>query len=396
MKYLIVFTGLFPFFTVKSFGTNIQPWNIIFVVIFFFNYILKKRKIFKLQINFIILLLLVIFLVLLSDNDLFSYTRSLLGYMSIFLTPFVFYLIINKNYILFLKFIKTSTIVYFLVGLIQKFINNNFGSIFLNRISTDSVRGVCSLAPEPTFYGIIGIFYILIIDLIYNNSIDKSLKKYYYLWITQIVFLAQSSMAILFLMIFYFYKILFSLSFKTVLILLFFIYSIGFVLFNIDLTPYSNIRAIELLNTFKESGFEIIMLDESINDRMSAIYFSIKGFLDNFGLPHGMASYANYLLKELPNQTTFYWVSIDNRIMSFYGSILFELGFFGIILILMFNYFILKSNIKKKDKLTYLFFLNTILWSAIPLSFPLIYVFFSLILQKGVFYYENKNIRNTR
>ena len=145
-----------------------------------------------------------------------------------------------------------------------------------------------------------------------------------------------------------------------------------------------NSRSMIMLNSAINSPTDIVYRDQSINDRASAIYFSIKGFIDNYFIGNGFSKYAEYLNNELPKQTYFWYVSTSNRIMSYYGSILFELGFIGLLIPFTYSAIIFQAYKRNlKDMLVYLLFLNTILFSAIALSFPLVGVYIATLLYKA-------------
>lgn len=370
--------SFFPYITFYSFGSDIQPWSIVCILLMslllFYNNI-KLNKI----IIFLFFPFLSSFLLLFVSPDINSGIRSVLGYLTIFLVPFIFYIILNKHYELYVKFLKATTVIYFVVGLIQLLFYNNFMAFLLNRASTSDNRGVTSLGVEPTFYGIICLFLILLfLALDVENK-----KKYIYLLLFQIFFLAQSSMTIVFLLIYLTYYLLFKINFKITIFLIFSISIFLIFVSNIELSSY-DIRVFQLLNKFLENPSSIIIMDASINDRVSAIYFSIKGFFDNYMLPNGFGTYSIYLNNEVPKQEIFWWVSVSNRIMSYYGSIFFELGFIAFIIPFVYSTIIYKAyRFQISDFLLYLFFINTILLSAIPLSFPFVGIYIATLLYKA-------------
>lgn len=331
--------------------------------------------------NIFILLFIPLFyglLLLPTSYDYLSGLRSVVGYFTIALVPLVFYFMLKKYFDITIKFLKLTVIIYFLVGLIQVIFDRNFFSSILNRSSTTDSRGVTSLVAEPTFYGIVCLFLILI----FVSLEIKNRKEYIYLLLFQIIFLSQSSMTILFLIIFCFYYFLFKSNFRMINIFVVLLAVISLVLFNIDFSS-SNLRMLQLVNKFVENPSTIFILDASINDRVSAIYFSIKGFLDNYGIANGFGRYSSYLALEIPKQNIFWWVSESNRIMSFYGSVLFELGFVGFLIPIVYSTIIYKAyKYKVKEVLLYIFFINTILFSAIPLSFPFIGIYMATLIYK--------------
>lgn len=379
LSVLSLLTGLFPFVTIVSFGTDIQPWNVVFLVIMAMVIFNNSVKINRKLVDLFIPMALALVLILISIDDLFSYVRSLLGYVVITLSPIVYYYIIDKNFNQFLKILRLSTYVWLGSALIQYFVDPSMFGFLINRISGGGIRGVVSLSPEPTFYGIVGIFYILIFLAI---SYRKN-QKYIFLWIFQIFFLAQSSMAILFVIIFMFYLLIFKSSVKLIFSYIFLVIFAVTALFFIDINEYTHIRAVSLYMSFLENGIDIANLDASINDRWSAIYFSLMGLLDNYLLPNGMASYAGFLSEQIQHNDYFWWISVQNRIMSYYGSILFELGIIGLIVPFVYSNIIFRAySCKKKTMLLYFVFINTILFSAIQLSFPLVGMYMATLLYK--------------
>jgi len=379
MKYLIygtLLTGFFPYITIVSFGTDLQPWNVLFLitigsVLMFYDYKFNK------SIGYLfVVLVLSVFLVALSLSDLFSYVRSLFGYFVIALSPLVYHYIIKTKYNEFICFIKYSTLIWLIVALIQYFIDGSFGDIVLNMIRTGLHRGVTSLSPEPTFYGLIGIFYILIfLEIDYSKF-----KVFIYLWVFQIIFLSQSSMAILFLLMMFVFRTIFHNKFNkivlvslSIILLMFFAYYV--------LEGFRNVRAVNFFYVLLDSGYDVIYTDASINDRASSIYFSLKGFIDNFFLPHGMSSYNEYLSKELLQQEYFYYVTRGNGIMSYYGSMIFQLGIFWLVVPLSYSYIIYtRYRFSKKLIIEKNLFLHLILFSAIQMTTPLVGMYLGLLL----------------
>jgi hypothetical protein len=373
---IILVTVFFPYVTFYSFGTDIQPWNILYVTLFTAIMLISNTKISKSLIFLFLPVLYALFLFVLSVNK-FDGLRSFLGYFTIAFVPFVTLYILERKYQLFVRILKISTIIYMIVGIIQMIYKADFLISILGRLRTTLGRGFTSLSPEPTAYGLICIFLLLIfLTLTIENK-----KKYIYMLLFQIVFIAQSSMTILFLLIFVFYKLLFKMNIKIVFVSILSV--IVFILLYDSLLSF-NSRSMIMLNSAINSPTDIVYRDQSINDRASAIYFSIKGFIDNYFIGNGFSKYAEYLNNELPKQTYFWYVSTSNRIMSYYGSILFELGFIGLLIPFTYSAIIFQAYKRNlKDMLVYLLFLNTILFSAIALSFPLVGVYIATLLYKA-------------
>jgi hypothetical protein len=155
------------------------------------------------------------------------------------------------------------------------------------------------------------------------------------------------------------------------------------ILVTLDSYHYDS-RALVLFNKVMTHP-ESLMSDESINARMAAIYFSIMGFIDNFGIPNGFGAFSNYQEIELPKQDIFTHLrSPPHRIMSFYGGILFELGVIGLLIPISYSVILLKAYKKNiKNFLLFFFFLNTILFTAIPVTLPLVGIYIAALLYRS-------------
>ena len=117
-------------------------------------------------------------------------------------------------------------------------------------------------------------------------------------------------------------------------------------------------------------------LDNSSSDRIANIFFSFKGFIDNFGFPHGFVNWSEYVNS---NFTNFSFPNITTgRIMSTYGSMLFELGVFGLI------YFLFIFNRIRKSYVTrfYVYGLNFMLIFAIPIATPMLSILLNNFILK--------------
>jgi hypothetical protein len=374
---ITIISSFFPYVAIYSFGTDIQPIFIMFILVY--SIILFYCRI-PLKNLFIFLLLpffLSCFLMFLNTN-LFASLRSVLGYAAICFVPIVFLFLLQKHCSLFVFILKFSTIVYLVVGLIQLNFNRHSFSFLLNRLSTQDNRGVTSLTPEPTVYGLICLFFILF----FISLNIKNKRRYIIILLLQIIIIAQSSMVILFLFIFLFYHFICNLSLKY--------FSFGVVGLILALYLLNNIglasgyfRVLSILKVLFDNPTQILALDASINDRASAIYFSIKGFVDNYFLPSGLNSYGIYLNIELPKQSIFLESSTRNRIMSYYGGILYELGIFGLLIPITYSLIIIKSYASNvRSMFLYLLFVNTILFSAIPMSFPFVGIYLACLIHR--------------
>jgi len=93
-----------------------------------------------------------------------------------------------------------------------------------------------------------------------------------------------------------------------------------------------------------------LLKDESIIARVNAIIFAVESFFKNFGIPHG------FVYEGMPGI----------RIMSGYGTLLYEMGVFGVILIVsVFRYLFRTFN------MAYAITITIVMFSAVQLGLPI-------------------------
>ena len=131
-----------------------------------------------------------------------------------------------------------------------------------------------------------------------------------------------------------------------------------------------------------ENPSNFYLIDASGNDRVAHIFFSLKGALDNFLLPNGFNNWTQYVNSESARNQTFFYVS-SGRIMSTYGAALYELGVFGLILPVSINIILFRLDIRSRFAI--IITINLLLFTAIPLAFPILSIFL------GYIYYMIKN-----
>lgn len=365
LKWGFLFFTFFPYLQVVPIITSdVQPYSLLFATMVLFvcpPHLLPKAFLWVLG------LVVAATLVLVLDPLQVDSIRNYLGYLSLFVITYATYVYLKSVKEPPYRFIYIAIVVWGAVGVVQLFFPE-FLTFLLRRTTGGGVRGVYSLAAEPTFYGIVCLFFGLITHLI-NHPKRRQIN---YLLLFQIVILARSSMTILLLMIllgiyFIMYlnlkRLLISLSAFTLAIILF---------FQLNLAT-SNIRFLTIIDKLFAGGLKfLIMRDESANDRAAHIYYSIRGFFEDYFLPHGYVGFADYVKAELPKSEVFWWVSTGNKIMSTYGAAFYELGIFGLLVPISISYILFKGNIDRKKGLIMILFINIILFTAIPISFPLL------------------------
>ena len=342
---LLFFVTLFPYLTLVNIGTDTQP-NAVFLagIIFIWCLLTQRTKMPKELLSVLLVSLYAISLYLITSRQFYGF-RSLTGYLSVFLISFASY----KTH----KYVEPKVYifavhVYLLFGIIQLVYNPSFGGSLLPRSSFSFARGsgVISLTSEPSFYAIMCIFLLILNELFfYTGRYNKRIFIYIRLVLVFQAIITYSGMGLFMLGLYFFIVLIryFLQSFDKLLslpILLGIILGIPGLFVHLHLSNVNiptSTRMAALLNLFIKSPFQIFYIDHSLAARTSHILLSMysllysKGFglglgtwPDNIGL---LAASAGGFLEEI----TYIRFTVG-RIMSGWGTAVYELGFVGLIL----------------------------------------------------------------
>ncbi len=385
-SYLLFFIfTFFPFVSIINLGTDMQPYGLVIAIILLFSF--KNTTFINVQIYLFLIFIFSIFIFLGSGIN-FASSRSLFNYMQLFFVSFVGYQILKTERINFEFFLKSTIVIWFLVGLIQTFINKTFLTFLIRdpRLLGET-RGVVSLAAEPTFYGIVLLFFMLF--LFHTNYKNKTF--FVFICIIGIIFFAKSSMVFLFLIIMIFFYFLTHFNIISVLYMFVFLTLVPFLIFEF----MEESRIAHLITQFSNQPSLFLTKDISITDRLFHVFFSLKGFLDNFMLPNGFLTWETFMSGQIKEYTSSGTISPDyvnhharakgGRIMSGYGSAFFELGIIAVLIpisLISLYYSLYKNDLKK-----FFFFsllVNGIMFSGIPIGFSIFafYIGFLIYLIK--------------
>jgi hypothetical protein len=373
-----------------NFGANdfdLQPWPFLAAVIF----ILSLKKI-KIPENTLLIFLLIFFGLLLTliFTNLFPNFLILRGIVSYFSLP-LFYLAFYNFLCLFkfpLKTFVIVNIVWLIFGILDLFYPEASSFLRSNRWAESRVGSSFSLAPEPFYFAIYLLFSSWFILLSKNFKVNLKLKFLIIFNVFSIIFLAKSlalTMYIILLIIIFFIYFIFKFFFLKIsklfllnfyfFILLILVFIFSFFTFLSDGYRISNI--IQILENF---NLNFIFIDESINVRVEAFVLPIFISLNKFFAPLGIDTYHIYRDEYISFFSNFFWNPVShNKIMSWLGSIIFELGIFGIFIIFL---FVKAAYSKSFISFINIFFLIAVLFSAVPILLPLIPMFFALMVYK--------------
>ena len=307
----IEFFCFFPFlFPLELLHTDIQPYALILGIIFLFLKVFNDRG--KLHcrkeiMQFGILCGIAIFIGVFSlyNTSLISILRALTTYLSLFIIPKVIEFYSEKN-ISRESVYKIYILIWFCVGLIQVIFERQFLVNYVSggRISTSGYRGCISLASEPSFFGVQCYYFLYI-----SKSFKKNRILFYILNMVAGVFFAQSFVGILFIASFFLQEYFDIVqNYKKILYLIIGILVVVITInFIINENPDS--RLASLLNVMDKEGIVGLSQDESGQVRIYSIQEAFDSVSQHFLLPQGFGG---------------------GRVGCAWGSLLVEIGFFGI------------------------------------------------------------------
>lgn len=367
IQFFMYFFICFPFIEFIHLGTDLQPYALLFSII----YVCYKNNLsnflnYKINLIFLMFTILITILSFLYNAPANIIFRSCFHYLSICIIPIAVNISLKKDEINVEALFKFFMIIWAFVGLIQMLFNKSFLSEFVSNLRTSETRGVCSLASEPSFYGYMCYFFIII-----SMKFKKNKNFFILLNTIQILFLAQSSVSLIYILCLFILLILekniSNFSLKSLLFSCGIIF-LSFILFFIIVNYMNGTRIQDLLMKFMNDPKSLIS-DESVQQRIDAITVSINSFINSFGLPNGFG-------KTITN---------SGRIMSGYGSILHELGIIGaIIIIYIFN--LISKSYNRAISISILI----TLFSAVQLGTPI----FLFVFGYSIYEREMKSLLN--
>jgi hypothetical protein len=235
--------------------------------------------------------------------------------------------------------------------------------ILLNSRTTEG-RGVTGLAPEPSYYGLTIIQMWL---LLYVVNKKRALRlDVLTICALQIFVLSKSPLAIIIAISLLFLYFLFNPN-KILLIVL--IVLMGVFIFS-DIFIISG-RFARFIEVVKENPGGLLYVDGSVSERFFHIYLSIKHSFANYLVPHGFNSFEYVVDLGQSQYDAYWWAMAKTKILSGIGASLFELGWFGLVYIFSFIYFVIyyqKNLIKDRYLILVGFFL--IMINAVNYSAP--------------------------
>ena len=328
-----IFFCLLPYLNVLRIPTDGQP-NALVLSIIIFSIWIRNYKYHRYFLFISLFIILSFILGSISGRQLnFNFFRSLIAYLSLFFITIISYVSFKLGYVLKWKWFKIFVYVNIGVSLLQRLLGFNFIEFLFFRFATSDTRGVTGLTPEPTFNASIGIFCLSIYLLNYYDKARNYILVLIFFWI---VFLAQSSTIVL--MSFPIVLLYFTFKYFTKVILpLLVVGIIAFTVFNKKNDEKVQSRLFTVLSVVVANPSTLLILDGSVNERISHIVIPIYASLKDFMIPHGTnMTVVNNEVTSLKKTTNFFYFYSPGagieRIMSGWAMMFYEVGFFAFVL----------------------------------------------------------------
>lgn len=339
---LLVLFCLFPYVSPIPTSMDSQPYAAFMGVLL---YIINPVKINDKRLKWLLYSFIFAALLILISGLSIASIRPVYAYFSLFFVTLMSYKALNilggVPYGLF----RIAVWGWFGVGVVQMFVSPSFGSFLLPRgdVSAflESGRGVSSLAPEPTFYGIIS---LLLLIILYLNFKDHNDFTRYRLLIVAQLLMSMSSTCVMIIVATLFVYMLWALVKLHKYKYLF--YALGALAVIIVSVTYlvenftSDFRIFVLLSKLMEDPRLFVVLDASVNERFNNAFFPLYGSVHDLFLPHGYSYFPDFIKKCMsdPNFKIFFESDYIletkvTRIQSGIGALFFELGFMAFLVL---------------------------------------------------------------
>lgn len=357
---LLYLTCFFPFVSLIYTGSDTQPYAAIWAFFVLLYFLLVK----EIKTSRVVLLLLCNSLVMgafaimgVGEMAFFRLISGSFSYITLLTVPLATFLILKKNG-WDENLTKALIWVWFFVGFIQKYIEPTFAYSVLSRHTTNSTRGVVGLATEPSAYG-----YMCIFMMVLAFSFQKNKYLYIVNLLIQIVLFAGSSVTLIYLAVYLGMIILNELvlhkRFAFIKTTCLAIGGVSAFAMLYKYIPRSN--RIGALLYFLMNDPKRFFRDGSIRLRIEAIVYSFQGFIENNGLPHGIS---------------------ETRIMSGIGGLFYECGFIAIFILAVIAIIIWKAY-PVKTRFVFTAGFMVIMISSIPFTAPLVSFYLGFCIYQG-------------
>lgn len=369
LHYAFFAAVFFPYIRVLPIGSDVQPTALVLGLCVFLAS--TTSRIPKETTPLLVVLVGAVLIAVITGVNATA-LRALANYFSLFIIAVATYGALKARRGLSTGFLSVTVWIWFFVGLIQTVVARSFLTFLLSNARSTANRGVVGLGPEPTSYGIhCLVLMILVTDLCTGRQRKWNLAAL----VIQILLFARSSMTVLFLALWGLAYLATRAGLVKSLIGAIFASALGLgilqALAHLTITV-KGVRIFDIIRLVTAAPTLILVRDQSISDRVSAIVFSLAGAFQHWFLPHGFISWSAWVAEIGPRTARYIpYYTAGDRIMSGYGAAIFELGFLGLVI----PYVVTRAaSVRyardRKRFITIGIVLNLLLLTAVPLAYP--------------------------
>lgn len=374
-SWLFLTAAFFPWVSFNTNSLDMQPWPIIFAL--WLIAMDAKVALSRTLIYAIIPLIVGFFVATLASNGVnFLAARAFYQFFSIFIFFAATNSIIKRRYEI-RPLVKVFNVIWILAGFVE--LRFPMALAIFGKIRTSTGRGVTSFAPEPSFFVAYLIFSSALLLVLDGYSFKKS-KWVHLINVMAVIVLAKSAIGMAYLMVlvscYFGYLLMRRRPKKLGLYFLFSAISLAMLAPIFLKLTEANTRALQLILKLASKGpLILVKIDASINERVAHIILSIHAAIQNFFIPLGFDTFSEIRLEIQNFYNGFFWQATGtDKIMSWFGEWIYTLGIFGILGLLLI--YINFPQLPREGKWT-LLAVSIILFSAIPVSFPLVAILFA-------------------
>jgi hypothetical protein len=387
---LLFLLAAFPYVSIIPLSSDLQPYTLLLAVVLAAAFLMNPGRPLRLPRPVWVLGLLLFYagFVYLARSEPRYGLRSMAGYASVFFITVAAYKAFPR--------LKTGTFLFAVsvwaaVGALQVFYRKDFAASLLARMATSSVRGVTSLAVEPSYYAFTCMFFLVLNALLYRRGrYGRRLYHALNVLLYAQIFITYSGMGLVF------FALLFATRAVEMLVTKSGIKAVaklaaaglvftGLVFLFFRVPSFQNTRAGVILRRAAANPLVLVFLDASISDRATHIVLSFYSLSYTRGLGLGLGTWTDHV-EELAGAAGGWAerlalanrVSTEaGRIMSGWGAAAYELGAVGLVYIVLVWALILKTargpgdrpaRISRAANLSLLF---VMILAAVPLATPL-------------------------
>jgi len=374
-RWLFLVAAFFPWVSFNTNSLDMQPWPLIFalcLIVMDGKMILSRTLIYA-----TILLIIGFFMAIFASNSVnFLALRAFYQFFSVFIFFAATNSIIRRRYEI-RPLVKVFNVIWILAGLVE--LRFPMVLAIFGKVRTSTGRGVTSFAPEPSFFVAYLIFSSALLFVLDGYSVKKS--KWVHLFnVMAVILLAKSAIGMAYLMVlvlcYFGYLLLRRRPKKLGLYLLVSAVSMTVLVPVLLKLTETNTRALDLILKLATKGpLLLVKIDASINERAAHVILSIHAALQNFFIPLGFDTFSEIRLEVQRFYNGFFWQATGtDKIMSWFGEWIYTLGIFGVFGLVLF--YVNFPKLPSEGKWT-LLAVSIILFSAIPVSFPLVAILFA-------------------